>query len=207
MCNLSLQAKHQSINKEGFSIPDYIEIERRFLVDGRHAQPWRLGVRQHRIEQHYDVGKHLTCESRQLLCGSTHVAILSEEEFQLMKSTTDWTTRLRRLDDDWLLTFKSRISHDSAYELEWRIAERVAEAIMAHGPFPSIKKTRYVWADDEENLWEVDEFEGGLAGLILAEIELEHSDVSLALPPWVGQELTGLASWSNHALAQTLNLQ
>ena len=49
-------------------------------------------------------------------------------------------------------------------------------------------------------MWEVDEFEGDLAGLILAEVELEASDESVDIPPWAGQEITGLPSWSNAPL-------
>ena len=43
-----------------------------------------------------------------------------------------------------------------------------------------------------------------LAGLVLAEVELSSSDQVVALPPWLGQEITGLRSWSNRALAETL---
>ena len=53
-------------------------------------------------------------------------------------------------------------------------------------------------------IWEVDEFEGGLAGLILAEVELVDENQEVNLPHWLGMELTGLASWSNAALAKTL---
>ena len=53
-------------------------------------------------------------------------------------------------------------------------------------------------------IWEVDEFEGVLAGLILAEIELEDINQEFDRPEWIGIELTGLKSWSNASLATTL---
>ena len=56
-------------------------------------------------------------------------------------------------------------------------------------------------------VWEVDEFEGALAGLVLAEVELPSSQTEVVLPSWVGQEITGLRSWSNRALAETLSNQ
>jgi CYTH domain-containing protein len=52
-------------------------------------------------------------------------------------------------------------------------------------------------------VWEVDEFEGGLAGLVLAEIEVPHIDYDVVLPEWLGVELTGLHQWSNSTLATT----
>ena len=39
-------------------------------------------------------------------------------------------------------------------------------------------------------LWEVDEFSGANAGLVVAEIELEHPDAPIVLPPWVGREVS-----------------
>ena len=52
-------------------------------------------------------------------------------------------------------------------------------------------------------VWEVDEFEGGLAGLVLAEIELPNIDHEVILPEWLGMEITGLHQWSNSTLALT----
>jgi adenylate cyclase len=53
-------------------------------------------------------------------------------------------------------------------------------------------------------VWEIDEFEGALAGLILAEVELSSEQQVVELPTWIGIELTGLRNWSNAALADTL---
>ena len=38
--------------------------------------------------------------------------------------------------------------------------------------------------------WEIDVFEGDNAGLVIAEIELEAEDQAVALPDWVGEEVT-----------------
>ena len=54
---------------------------------------------------------------------------------------------------------------------------------------PLIEKTRYhLTADGRE--WVVDEFEGENAGLIIAEVELEREGQAIALPEWVGREVT-----------------
>ncbi len=51
-------------------------------------------------------------------------------------------------------------------------------------------------------VWEVDEFEGANAGLVLAEVELEHPDAEVALPSWLGTEVTGDPRYTNAALAR-----
>ena len=173
-------------------------------MDAREEKPWRGADVSHVIQQHYGVGNHLHLEHRALSCGEVPVATLSEEQVALFTQTDDWVSRLRRQDSVWFLTYKSRRSKESAYELEWAISEVAARSIMACGPFPSIEKTRYVWTGEDGGRWEIDEFEEGLAGLVLAEIELEHADQEVMIPAWVGQEITGLSSWSNRALAETL---
>ena len=40
------------------------------------------------------------------------------------------------------------------------------------------------------SLWHVDVYEGILDGVVLAEVELEHVDQELDLPPWIGEEVT-----------------
>jgi CYTH domain-containing protein len=69
---------------------------------------------------------------------------------------------------------------------------------------PCVEKTRYCVNAGNGLVWEVDEFEGVLAGLILAEIELEDINQKFDFPEWIGIELTGLKSWSNASLATTL---
>lgn len=49
--------------------------------------------------------------------------------------------------------------------------------------------------------WEIDEFTGRHAGLILAEIELRQSNQKISLPKWVGREVSGNPQFSNHSLA------
>ena len=49
---------------------------------------------------------------------------------------------------------------------------------------------------------EIDFFEGNNSGLVIAEIEIPSPDYSIALPNWIGRELTGQDDvWSNQALA------
>ena len=54
---------------------------------------------------------------------------------------------------------------------------------------PVIDKTRYLVSLDGHT-WEVDEFAGQNAGLIVAEIELDSPDARYTRPDWLGEEVT-----------------
>jgi adenylate cyclase len=49
--------------------------------------------------------------------------------------------------------------------------------------------------------WEVDEFLGANAGLVLAEVELACEDQVFARPAWLGAEVTGDGRYVNANLA------
>jgi adenylate cyclase len=51
-----------------------------------------------------------------------------------------------------------------------------------------------------EVTWEVDEFLGDNAGLIVAEVELRHADQTVELPEWIGAEVTGDPRYYNSNL-------
>ena len=186
---------------------EHTEIERRFLVDARREKPWRNGSDRFAIEQHYNVGALLHVHEQALYLNEVHVANLTVGELELFMAVDSWTTRLRKRNEDYVMTYKSRIADDTAYELEWGVSPEVAHRILDNGPFPFVEKIRYLVQGSDGLVWEVDEFEGALAGLVLAEVELPSSQTEVVLPSWVGQEITGLRSWSNRALAETLSNQ
>ena len=182
----------------------HMEIERRFLVDGREEKPWRQHSNVFQIEQYYTVGDWLNVNDLTLMFEDEVFTDITPTEREHLTSTASWTTRLRRRNEQYILTYKARISDDTSLELEWSVEEGMAQRLLSKGPFPSVEKTRYVLAGSDGLTWEIDEFEGALAGLVLAEVELSSSSQVVTLPPWVGQEITGLRSWSNRALAETL---
>jgi CYTH domain-containing protein len=65
---------------------------------------------------------------------------------------------------------------------------------------PPVEKTRYL-VPFAGLLWEVDEFLGANAGLLLAEVELEQADQAVPLPSWAGLEVTGDPRYYNAYLA------
>jgi adenylate cyclase len=64
-----------------------------------------------------------------------------------------------------------------------------------------VEKTRYR-VPHEGVVWEVDEFHGANAGLVLAEVELERVGQPFTKPAWVGQEVTEDYRYTNAWLAE-----
>ena len=181
----------------------YVETERRFFVDEENACPWRECESRSEITQHYldsslfkNIGNDLG------YADALALVEMNDEEKTLFEATKDWTSRIRFTQDSATLTLKGKRTHASATELEWDIPRGRAEEIVSSKHHPSITKTRYHWKGEDGMIWEVDEFEGGLAGLVIAEIELPDIDYDVVLPEWLGEEITGLHQWSNSTLAR-----
>ena len=88
----------------------------------------------------------------------------------------------------------------SRIEYEWDLPLELYNSLPLDSQ-PSISKIRHHWNGEDGLLWEVDEFEGVLGGLIIAEVELEDERQDVVLPSWLGLEITYLKGWSNSALS------
>lgn len=66
---------------------------------------------------------------------------------------------------------------------------------------PLVEKYRYL-VPFAGLTWEIDEFLGANAGLLLAEVELERIDQPVPLPPWIGLEVSGDPRYYNAWLAR-----
>lgn len=112
------------------------------------------------------------------------------------------TGRIRIAGEHAFLTLKTRVKGISRGEFEYEIpvedADRIMELICQGF---SVEKTRYIVPFAGKN-WEIDEFAGDNAGLILAEIELDSEDEKFELPPWIGEEVTGDFHYYNSYLAE-----
>jgi adenylate cyclase len=86
-------------------------------------------------------------------------------------------------------------------EVEYPISVRDAMALMALRHGGMIEKTRFTvpWRGHG---WEVDEFVGENAGLVIAEIELRREDETFDRPPWLGIEIPGQAQFYNGPLSR-----
>src|ERR1700676_1033850 len=66
---------------------------------------------------------------------------------------------------------------------------------------PLIEKWRHI-VIHQGSEWEIDEFLGDNAGLVIAELELESEDARFAKPPWLGLEVTHDERYFNFRLSE-----
>lgn len=98
------------------------------------------------------------------------------------------------------VNIKSASLSVSREEYEYNLPLKDAEEMLTMlCPDGEIAKTRHHvrYAD---KLWEIDEFHGVNAGLIIAEVELKQEDERFEKPPWVGREVSHLARYYNPSL-------
>lgn len=74
-------------------------------------------------------------------------------------------------------------------EFEYRIPREDADALLQSCEGPLVEKSRRR-IRHAGHLWEIDEFHGANAGLVVAEVELENEADTLKLPSWIGAEVT-----------------
>ena len=160
------------------------EIERRFLVSG---EGWR-GVEASFYSQAY-----LHAEP-----GCTVRVRLSKEA---AGEPANQPANERANERAWL-TIKGKPSDSgmSRDEFEYGIPVADAERLVAMATAGRVEKWRRVVLVDGLR-WEVDEFIGRHAGLVLAEIELESETQPFFRPDWLGEEVTRDPRYSNASLA------
>lgn len=111
------------------------------------------------------------------------------------------TVRVRLVGGKGFLTIKGRSTGISRMEFEYGIPEAEARELFELCQPPLLEKIRHKrW--HEGRLWEIDEFMGGNAGLVVAEIELADPDDEFARPPWLGVEVSDDPSYYNSRLAE-----
>ncbi|KFN47627.1 CYTH domain-containing protein [Arenimonas metalli] len=153
-----------------------IEIERKFRVLG---EGWRAqAVRSVRIAQGYINDMAALREGRQN--ASVRVRIAGEQAFLNLKSRELGTTR---------------------QEFDYPVPVADAEALLALCVGGRIDKVRH-YVEVEGHTFEVDEFRGDNAGLVVAELELESAGQAYPRPEWLGQEVTEELRYYNLALAE-----
>jgi adenylate cyclase len=109
--------------------------------------------------------------------------------------------RVRRAGDHAFLTIKGESVALVRPEFEYEIPVADAEPLLAMCERPLIDKHRHV-VFHEGHTWEVDEFLGANAGLLVAEIELERAEEEFARPAWVGDEVTDDRRYLNANLVE-----
>ena len=108
-----------------------------------------------------------------------------------LSSAPGRTVRVRIRDDKGYLTVKGPAQGLTRFEWEKEIPAAEAEQLLQLCEPGAIDKTRYLVPAADGHVWEVDEFHGDNAGLVVAEIELGAEDEPFERPAWLGAEVTG----------------
>ena len=110
------------------------------------------------------------------------------------------SVRVRIEGDVAFLNIKSRELGTTRQEFEYPVPVAEAQALLKLCVGGLVEKRRH-HLEHAGHLWEVDEFLGDNAGLVVAEIELDAADALFAKPDWVGAEATHAPRYYNLALA------
>ncbi len=134
--------------------------------------------------------------------GTVLVEDVPMDRLERIAALEGWAVRLRMENERAVLTLKGPRTGATAAEHEFPVDETLARDALSRPDLPVVEKTRHLWRGEDGHLWEIDEFEGPLAGLIIAEVELAAEDEAVVLPAFLGLEVTTATSWSSHSLAK-----
>lgn len=112
----------------------------------------------------------------------------------------DKTIRIRTTLDKAFLTIKNKTVGITRDEYEYEIPYTDGVELLKDCAI-KIEKVRYKIRIDNK-LWEIDEFFGANAGLLLGEVELESEDEIITIPPWAYREVSKDYRFYNVNLAQ-----
>ena len=110
------------------------------------------------------------------------------------------TVRVRVVEGEAWLTVKGANAGATRAEFEYAIPVADARELLALCDGPLVRKLRRV-VEHAGARWEIDEFLGDNAGLVVAEIELRSEDEAFEAPPWLGAEVTHDTRYFNSNLA------
>jgi adenylate cyclase len=120
-----------------------------------------------------------------------------------LSSVPERTVRVRIKGDKAFLTIKGGGNATGSTRFEWEkeIGVAVAQDLLNLCEPGIIEKIRHLIPVGKFT-FEVDEFLGENAGLLVAEIELPSEDTSFEHPSWLGREVTGDVRYYNAYLSQ-----
>lgn len=122
-----------------------------------------------------------------------------------LSTDPDRTVRVRLDGERGVLTIKGRSEGAVRAEYEYEIPAADANRLLGMTLPSLVEKLRHR-VEHHGYVWEVDEFLGANAGLVVAELEVEDESAferALARPPdWLGREVTDDVRYVNAKLAQ-----
>lgn len=146
------------------------------------------------IERKYLVKDLQTC-----LAYATKSTVITQG---YLSNDPETTIRVRIQEKKAFLTIKGASSNDGTTRVEWEkeISLEAANILLPLCLPGVIYKTRHL-VNFKSQVFEVDVFEKELKGLVVAEIELQRASQKIALPSWIGKEVTGDNRYYNSHLA------
>lgn len=118
-----------------------------------------------------------------------------------MPTQASASIRVRIRDRHAFLTVKLGKDVLSRSEFEYEIPFHDGEVLLAEAcGFQMVRKRRFEIPSIAGLKWEIDQFDGRLVGLILAEIELPEANFPLIMPDWIGADVTADLRFLNENL-------
>lgn len=118
----------------------------------------------------------------------------------LLSGAEKASVRVRLDESGARLNIKAAVIGRARAEYEYSIPAKEGREIFQNLCVGRLEKTRH-YLERDGLTWEVDEFHGGNAGLIVAEIELSFEAQEFSRPDWLGEEVTQERRYYNHQLA------
>jgi adenylate cyclase len=116
-----------------------------------------------------------------------------------LNSNIERTVRIRLNNIKAFITIKGKTINTSRQEFEYEIPYEEGNSLINMCESPIIEKTRFIVQEDN-GIWEIDEFKGENQGLIVAEIELKHENQKFKVPQWIGKEVSNDSRYYNSSL-------
>lgn len=119
-----------------------------------------------------------------------------------LANTERGSIRIRITGDKASLNIKSMTLGVTRSEYDYAIPADDARAMLENLCMqPLIEKTRY-YVKHDKHTWEIDDFAGANAGLVVAELELQVHDEPFESPPWLGKEVSDDPRYYNVCLTE-----
>ena len=123
------------------------------------------------------------------------------------------TVRIRKMDDDYILTYKSKVGPVGEERADRARVSNEVELPLTKEAYMHLRnkvdgnliyKKRFYIPLDDGLTSELDIFDGHLAGFVMLEVEFPSEEASYDFEPpaWFGKELTGDKRFSNYNLSK-----
>lgn len=145
-----------------------------------------------------------------------HLERFEKKEIEQGYLCTDPVVRIRRSNEEYILTYKSKFGIDEEQNRDTRVNHEVEVPLSQHGyehlrekiDGNLIRKSRYLIPLEDGHMGELDVFAGVLEGLCFIEVEfLDQEDARGFNPPdWFGENVSEDKRYSNSFLSECTDL-